>query len=302
MANAYSSVGGGGGAIYLRAQGQKGNVVTATLGDKVKSGTIDESGALMLRLPGLGLWKVKTQSGSFSYEQDVKVYRYGITPCWAVAKKAFAECTPAEIQFIAQAGLAPTFWERGDKRLITMTDGEEIYAQIADFDHDYRIDGKTKIPLTLVMEDCFKATQKMNNSDTNAGGWENCVFRTVTLPSLRNKFPEEWRAIMTTCQKKTSAGSQSSVINTTNDDLFLLSEVEIFGTTTYSFAGEGDGYPIFTDANSRVKRVNGAAATWWERSPNTGNSANFCRVAAAGAVAYSNASYAYGIALGFCVG
>ncbi len=44
----------------------------------------------------------------------------------------------------------------------------------------------------------------------------------------------------------------------------------------------------------------GAAANWWERSPNTGNSTNFCNVTTAGAVNNNNASNANGIALGFC--
>ena len=37
----------------------------------------------------------------------------------------------------------------------------------------------------------------------------------------------------------TSAGSQSATINTTADKLFLLSEIEIFGSVSYSKSGEG---------------------------------------------------------------
>jgi hypothetical protein len=48
--------------------------------------------------------------------------------------------------------------------------------------------------------------------------------------------------------------------------IFLFSEIEIFGTNTESFTGEGTQYPIFTNAASRVKRLSngtGGASIWW---------------------------------------
>ena len=60
-------------------------------------------------------------------------------------------------------------------------------------------------------------------------------------------------------QKKSSAGNQSSSIQTTNDKLFLLSEIEIFGSTTYSFTGEGKQYDYYKAGNSKVKNLSGSA-------------------------------------------
>ena len=101
-------------------------------------------------------------------------------------------------------------------------------------------------------------------------------------------------------QKKSSAGNQSSSIQTTNDKLFLLSEIEIFGSTTYSFAGEGKQYAYYQAGNSKVKNLSGSANLWWERSPNSSNSTAFCYVSSSGGAGAADAGYSSGVAFGFC--
>ena len=100
--------------------------------------------------------------------------------------------------------------------------------------------------------------------------------------------------------KMTSAGSQSATINTTADKLFLLSEIEIFGSVSYSKSGEGTQYDYYKAGNSKVKNYNGSANTWWERSPYGSNSTHFCTVISYGSAGYNGASSAFGVAFGFC--
>ena len=83
--------------------------------------------------------------------------------------------------------------------------------------------------------------------------------------------------------------------------LFLLSEVEIFGSTTYSVSGEGTQYAYYKAGNSKVKNVSGSAYAWWERSPYASNTAGFCFVASNGNADGSGASSSFGVAFGFCV-
>ena len=80
----------------------------------------------------------------------------------------------------------------------------------------------------------------------------------------------------------------------------MLSEVEIFGSTSYSAAGEGTQYDYYKAGNSKVKKRNGSAADWWERSPIASNSAYFCLVSSNGNASANFASYASGVAFGFC--
>lgn len=98
----------------------------------------------------------------------------------------------------------------------------------------------------------------------------------------------------------TSAGSQSATINTTADKLFLLSEIEIFGSVSYSKSGEGTQYDYYKAGNSKVKNYNGSAVNWWERSPYGSDSTRFCFVLSDGNADYGNASSALGVAFGFC--
>lgn len=94
----------------------------------------------------------------------------------------------------------------------------------------------------------------MNSTNTNAGGWKNCAMRSTHLPAILALMPSEVRAGIKEVNKLSSAGSQSSSIDTTADKLFLLSEIEIFGSTTYSKSGEGSQYAYYTAGNTKVKR------------------------------------------------
>lgn len=297
------SGGGGGGAVILRVNGLSGTSISATLGSKTVSGTIPYAGVLELNLGKVGQWAVTARSGSYSFTQQVKAFTYGITEIWALAKKAFYDCTTTEIQAIAKSGMYKQYWSIGDYHKITMKDGEEIEVAIADFNHDVTPGGVT-IPVTLAMKNCFKATHVMNNSNTNVGGWTNSNLRTSTLPSILSNFPDEWQNIMTTAQKKTSQGGSdnSATIVTSDDKVWLLSPIELTGASSPGYAGEGTQYPIFTDNASRIKRVNNVANNYWTRSPASSDANDFCTVATDGTIPHYAAGYIMGICLGFCVG
>lgn len=114
--------------------------------------------------------------------------------------------------------------------------GKAYRIDIIGKNHDDLSDGTGKAPLTFQMHDCYDTTYQMNSSNTNAGGWRDCQMRTQTMPALKALLPAEVQSGIREVNKLTSAGNQSSIIVTTSDELFLLSEIEIFGSTTYSFA------------------------------------------------------------------
>jgi hypothetical protein len=158
-----------------------------------------------------------------------------------------------------------------------------------------------KAGMTLQMADCLAATAKMNSSNTNSGGWESCAMRTSNMATYLSQLTSAWQSVVKQVNKLSSAGSQSTTIKTTADKLFLLSEVEIFGSATYSVSGEGSQYAYYKAGNSKVKNVNGSAHYWWERSPYASDTTNFCIVNSYGNANYSSASNSYGVAFGFCV-
>ena len=158
-----------------------------------------------------------------------------------------------------------------------------------------------KAGMTLQMADCLAGKAQMNSSNTNSGGWENCAMRKSNMATYLSQLTSAWQNAIKQVNKLSSAGSQSTTIKTTADKLFLLSEVEIFGSTSYSVSGEGTQYAYYKAGNSKVKNVSGSAYGWWERSPYASNTTYFCYVDSVGDANSSYASSSYGVAFGFCV-
>lgn len=216
----------------------------------------------------------------------------------SLLKDNFADNEWSEIIAACQSGNVPASWVVGNYKNMTIN-GKAYRIDIIGKNHDTYASGGTA-PLTFQMHDCYTETKQMNSSNTNSGGWNSCAMRSTHLPAILNLMPAEVKAAIREVQKKTSAGSQSSSIQTTNDKLFLLSEIEIFGSTTYSFAGEGKQYDYYKAGNSKVKNLNGSANVWWERSPYSSNSTSFCLVHSNGRATANGASDSSGVAFGFC--
>lgn len=211
----------------------------------------------------------------------------------------FANNTWEAIIAACQSGSVPTAWAVGNYKNMTIG-GAEYRVDIIGKSHDTYSTGGTKAPLTFQLHDCYADTKNMNSTNTNAGGWKNCAMRTTHLPSILNSMPTAVKNAIREVNKLSSAGSQSSNIDTTADKLFLLSEIEIFGSATYSKSGEGSQYAYYTAGNTKVKNRAGSATAWWERSPYGSNSARFCFVTGIGGANSSGASYSLGVAFGFC--
>ena len=210
----------------------------------------------------------------------------------------FADNTWAQIIKACQKKIIPTTWKVGDQKAMTIGDTDYLI-DIIGINHDTYTAGGTA-PLTFQLHDCYADTKVMNSSNTNSGGWTSCAMRSAHLPAILALMPTEVQNGIREVNKLTSAGSQSATINTTSDKLFLLSEVEIFGSTTYSAAGEGTQYDYYKAGNSKVKKRDGSAAHWWERSPTGRYSTRFCYVYSSGGADYISANYARGVAFGFC--
>lgn len=213
----------------------------------------------------------------------------------------FSENEWADIIEACHANEVPDTWVADGTCYKDMEIGGTNYRiDIIGKNHDDLSDGTGKAPLTFQLHDCYDAIFRMNATSTNVGGWRDCEMRTRSMPILKAEMPAEVQAGIRPVNKLTSAGGQSSSIVTTSDELFLLSEIEIFGSTTYSFAGEGKQYEYYQAGNSKVKNLSGSAYNWWERSPQSSHSAAFCRVHRNGNANANTASFAYGVAFGFC--
>lgn len=210
----------------------------------------------------------------------------------------FAENTWAQVIAACQRGTVPETWAVGNQKTMTIN-GISYQIDIIGKNHDTYTAGGTA-PLTFQMHDCYGETKNMNSSNTNNGGWTSCAMRSTHLPAILSQMPTEVQNGIREVNKLTSAGNQSATINTTADKLFLLSEIEIFGSVSDSMSGEGTQYDYYKTGGSTVKKLNGSASDCWERSPCASNFARFCRVRSDGIADSSNARFARGVAFGFC--
>ena len=197
-----------------------------------------------------------------------------------------------------QSGNVPDTWVVGNSKMMTIG-GTNYQIDIIGKNHDTYTAGGTA-PLTFQMHDCYADANQMNSSNTNSNGWTSCAMRSTHLPAILALMPTEVQNGIREVNKLTSAGNMSDTINTTAEKLFLLSEIEIFGSVSYSKSGEGSQYAYYSAGNSKVKNRRGSASAWWERSPRGSNSTFFCYVVSTGIANSSNARTALGVAFGFC--
>lgn len=194
-------------------------------------------------------------------------------------------------------------WLVGDEK-DEVINGETLTFVIVGKNHDDLANGSGKAPLTFGMKNLMSETRQMNSSNTNSGSFAGSAMYSWLSGTIYPNLPTELKDAIKAVNKKTSYGGSSPVIRTDAMYLWLFSEIEVFGTTPHSFAGDGTQYPYFATTAERIKRLsNGASAAtyWWERSPRRNASGYFCDVDTSGSANYTAASNFYGVCFGFCI-
>ena len=181
------------------------------------------------------------------------------------------------------------------KKIPTLLGDVVIY--LLEKNHDFMDDEEQTLTFTFGVLS-FPAMQRMNPTDTNAGGWKDSYMRKF-LQNVLNLLPLVLQEHIVPVKKTTSIGQRSYEIDATEDKLWCFSEVEVFGTSRYSASGEGEQYDFFKSPVNR-QRFTGYYYTWL-RSPITGYSSGFCGVSSDGSAYYNLADFSYGVSFGFCI-
>lgn len=276
-----------------------GTTVTMSRSGKTLTATVGSDGNAVLYPAELGEWTIvyifdgsqKTRTYTLEVIGIVYVYPF-------VVGATLNDTTWENINMVSKLGMAKQFWSVGDTKTISVN-GTNYEFQIIGFNHDDKTAGG-KAGITFQMVDCLSTTYNMNSSNTNNGGWKNSAMRS-RMSTFLSQLPSDLQSVIKDVNKLVSVGNNTSTIETVSDKLFLLSEVEIFGSTTYSFAGEGSQYDWYKAGNTKAKKVNGFVTAWWERSPYGGGTSDFCRVASSGSADANAASGSRGVSFGFCV-
>ena len=270
-----------------------GATVTAAKDSKTVSGTADTNGKCILTVTEAGTWTVTAATASSTNTADIVVGTANVD--MIMIDPVFGNNSWAAIIKACQEKQVPDTWNVGNS--CNMTINNKTYAiDIIGKNHDDYADGSGKAPLTFQMHTTYATQYKMNGAEYNNCGWKNCLVRTSNaFPKLKQVMPAEVVAALKGVTKKTTAGDASSAIDTTTDTLFLLSEIEVQGTRTHSYAGEGTQYAYYKTAANRKKN-----RAWYLRSPRINSTSCFCRTGWDGDADWSVASEVDGIAAAWC--
>lgn len=320
----------GGGGLELVANVTDGATVTATLGSKTVTG-VSVDGQARLKIPQEGKWTVSAASGALvSAPQEIIV---PATVDIALVRQDLNDNSWAAIKQVSNANMGANFWSVGDCKEVTMNGkvsngltltNYSAWVFIIGFNHNSEREGngiafqgfkatKNGTPVCLVdsryNNQCSSVWFCMNASTpqgagVNAGGWESCGMRKDIMPLIKAAFPSDLQTVIKTSTIYTdNTGNGAGIVapTATQDDVFLLAEYEVFGIRKYATSQEPSylkQYSYYSAGNSKVKYSHEtlhAAATWWERSSNSGNSVSFCCVNMSGSAGTGAALYSFGV-------
>ena len=215
------------------------------------------------------------------------------------------------IKWASENNVGANFWSVGDCKQITMngkvSDGLTLtdfatWVFIIGFDHNKDYEG-TGIAFqgfktaqlggkdTALVDSGYSQNKtsgqwfNLNNTYSNRGGWQESLMRKNIMPLIKAAFPSDLQAVIKTSTiytDNTGNASGNVVPTTTQDDVFLLAEYEIFGVRSYATTQEANylkQYAYYAAGNSKVKYKHNATDTgtsWWERSPDSRYGSNFC--------------------------
>ena len=318
----------GGGGLELVANVADGATVTATLGSKTVTG-VSVGGQARLKIPQEGKWTVSATNGAqVSIPQIISVP--ATVDITLTTIQELNDTSWATIKQVSDAGAGANFWAIGDCKQITMngkvSDGLTLtnysaWVFIIGFNHNAEREGNgiafqgfkaTKNGTPVCLTDSGYNNKKtsgtwfnMNNTDTNNGGWQASLMRKNVMPLIKEAFPADLRAVIKPSTIFTAPDTGDIALTSTQDDVFLLAQYEVFGSISNASKQEPNylkQYAYYSAGNSKVKYKHNAtssAAYWWERSPLANYSDTFCIVGTNGRASRSNASYSSAVSPAF---
>ena len=225
------------------------------------------------------------------------------------------------IKWASKHNVGQNYWSVGDCKQIKMngkvSDGLTLtnytaWLYIIGFNHNAEREGNgiafqgfktTKNGTPVCLSDSGYSNNRtsgiwfnMNNTNTNAGGWQASLMRKNVMPLIKAAFPSDLKAVIKPSTIFTTQGSGNGACTATEDEVFLLAEFEIFGSRKYASTQEPNylkQYAYYAAGNSKVKYKHNETSTsayWLERSPYSAASDFFCGVSENGSYNYYNAN------------
>ena len=157
--------------------------------------------------------------------------------------------------------------EAGTKFSAKLTNGKTLEYRIVGINHDDLADGSGKAGLTFEATNSALGYQKMNATNTNAGGWEKSELRgRLNTGDLWSLLPSELQSKVKAVTKMTDnqGGGKAGTPTATTDKVFLLSATEVWG----DMQSDGTQYEYYKSNGVTTSNYSGASSSYyhWTRS------------------------------------
>ena len=180
--------------------------------------------------------------------------------------------------------------DAGTKFSVKLTNGKTLEYRIVGINHDDLADCSGKAGLTFEATNNVLGVQRMNATDSNAGGWEKSELRgRLNSGDLWALLPAEIQSKAKAVTKMTDnkGGGSAGTPSATTDKVFLLSTTEVYG----DLQSDGAQYEYYKSKGVTTSNYSGASSSrrHWTRSVSPSNSTNFRYVISNGGY-YSNSA------------
>ena len=209
-------------------------------------------------------------------------------------QKAVAEDIAAKGEASPAYAKAKAAMDAGTKFSTKLTDGKTLEYRIVGINHDDLADGSGKAGLTFEATNSALGYQKMNATNTNAGGWEKSELRgRLNSGDLWSLLPAELQSKVKAVKKLTDnqGGGKAGTPTATTDKVFLLSATEVWG----DMQSDGTQYEYYKSKGVTTSNYSGASSSnsHWTRSVIPSYSAIFRFVDRSGGWSNSRATDTY---------
>ena len=162
-------------------------------------------------------------------------------------------------------------------------------------------DGSGKAGLTFEATNNALALQRINATNTHAGGWEKSELRgLLNTGDLWSLLPCELQSKVKSVTKMTDnlGDGEAGTPSATTDKVFLLSMTEVYG----DLQSDGAQYEYYKSKGVTTSNYSSASSSsyHWTRSAHPSNSASFRCVHSNGSYDYYSATNIYCVFSAFC--
>lgn len=236
-------------------------------------------------LPETGTWAIYGTVGSNTRQTSVNIPSFG----------EYTTYTTSTLNYLPWKNIQQD--RLGEGRL-----GETKTIYIGGIPYPVRLVNVDALSYTFLLDTGLNTKNVFNQTATRQGGWEKSYLRNTVIPNIYAQLDEDLKSVILPSNVTTYTydGTSTSPVNTT-DKLYIPSEYELFGSTTYGIGQEGTRFQWFANGNTLVRQTAGEASAWWTRSGVQSQTTSNCVVSFAGSIATRETNNECGVVFAFRV-